>query len=479
MNEDSQVIKAHVPLAQRIGWGMGGLSNYITMQIFFALALPIYQIAFKVDPIKLGIAMAIPRFLDAVTDPLMGYLSDRTRSRWGRRRPYMVAGAALTAVLLPLLWIPPAGGEMVKLVYFTLISCLFSIGVAMHVVPYTALGYELTDDYDERTRVLAWRMYLGLLGVLSMPWVYKATLLLGAYINGNTPGAPLPEVTGAPWVAAGLGLVALVTGLSPVWACRENPAHQSVAAQKISLFDAFRHTLKNTPFVVLMLVNAVIRVGIASIDIVVLYINIYYVCGSKEMAATVGALAGTMIGVLSYISLPLFTWLSVKLGKRTAMIIGLSMGVIGYGMAWYTLNPRWPYAQIISSVFANFGLNGCWLLMSSMVADVCDEDELSTGMRREGFYGAVSCFVEKISFTFASILSGILLRLSGYVPSMADAGVPVDVAIRMKGMLVSIQSVSLLIAIACCVYYPLNRARAIEVRRQLDARRNSRLSALN
>ena len=114
-------------------------------------------------------------------------------------------------------------------------------------------------------------------------------------------------------------------------------------------------------------------------------------CGSKELAAKISGLSGSIGAITSYLSLFLIAWVSVRhWGKRNAMIMGLFFALVGVCSSWWTLTPKWPYLQLISSFISCMGLQGCWLMVSSMVADVCDEDELQTGLRREGVYGAVN-----------------------------------------------------------------------------------------
>ena len=184
------------------------------MSAVVALILPIYNIGFGVSAIWLGIATAIPRFLDAFVDPWMGNVSDNTQSRWGRRRPYMLGGLIVCSILFPLLWMPPFAGEVGRLAWFFTIYVLFTLAYTAFVVPYTALGIELTTDYDERTRVLAWRMFLGLIGGLAVPWLYKLSRL--DVLGGS-------ETAGIQIVGIGVGVAMLIFGLPPVLFVKERP----------------------------------------------------------------------------------------------------------------------------------------------------------------------------------------------------------------------------------------------------------------
>jgi len=259
-----------VALKAKIGWGFGGLADNYIMNSVIQLTMPIYNIALGMDPVRLGIALMVPRIFDAITDPLMGNISDNTRSRWGRRRPYIALGAILSAVLLPLLWMPPVTTETFMFWYFMILGTLYFLMYTVFVVPYTALGYELSSDYDERTRVLAFRMYIGLIGSFTIPWLYKLCLL---------PVFAGDVVLGARWVSAIMGLVIIITGILPVVFCREPKEAQK--QEKIKLLDALVSTFQNKPFLVLLISYIIIICGLFTSAALGLYINIYYVCDGQ------------------------------------------------------------------------------------------------------------------------------------------------------------------------------------------------------
>ena len=452
-----------VPLRIRIGWGVGGLADNFIMNTLGVLVMPIYNIALGMDPVKLGIALFIPRFIDAVIDPLMGNLTDNTRTRWGRRRPYIVAGATLSALLLPLLWMPPWRTETAMFWFLVIGSSIYSVTYTLFSVPYTALGYELTSDYDERTRVLAWRMYIGLLGSLTIPWLYKLCLL--PIFGGDA-------VVGAQWVSAGLAVVILITGIIPAIACRESKESQQQA--QVGFAEAIKYTSRNRPFLILLASYVIIICGLFTSSALGLYVNIYHVCGGdKAFAATIGGIAGTIMALTSYLSLPLVTWISTHWGKRHAMFTGLAFAIVGIASLWFTMTPEMPYLQLVSSFIIGMGLQGCWLMVSSMVADICDEDELETGLRREGMYGAVTSLALQVSLAVTALTGGFALKLSGYDAPTAEASgmVASDVIVMLKALFIGVQCASLLLAVALFIFYPITRARAEETRRILDQRR--------
>jgi GPH family glycoside/pentoside/hexuronide:cation symporter len=460
-------VSDRVPLKIRIAWGFGGLADNYIMNTLNALGLLLYVDFFKVSPVLAGTALFIPRFIDALIDPIVGNISDNTRSRWGRRRPYMVFGAVFSAVLLPLLWMPPfaetagnvwyANGPFLWLV---VMGMIYTLAYTFFVVPYTALGYELTSDYDEKTRVLAWRMYIGLAGSMTVPWLYR-WCTMGFFPN---------EIIGARWVSVVVGAIIIITGLLPVFFCREREdvKHQ----ETIKILDAMKCTLTNKPFLILLVAYLIIIIGLFSAGNLFFFINIYYVCqGDKAFAGELGGLCGTIGAIVSYLSMFIVTAVSVRFSKKVAMIVGLVFALVGAAGCLWALDPRWPYAQVLTTIISMLGLQGCWLMVSSMVADICDEDELLTGLRREGMFGAVNGFALKAALALTSLIGGWLLTFSGFDPNTASAGISIETALMMKNLIIGFQVIALIIAIAVFAFYPISRKRAEETRRLLDKRK--------
>ena len=171
----------------KIAYGAGGLTDYFFLNIPLALAQWIYVIALGMKPQYLGITLAIPKVVGAFCDPIIGPVSDNTRSRLGRRRPYILCGGLLGGLLLPLVWMPPGRSQWELAAWAVLMMSGISVLYSIFTIPYTALGYELSSDYDERTSVLAWRSSIQLGGVLLVAWAYWICL---RPVFGNEIAAP-------------------------------------------------------------------------------------------------------------------------------------------------------------------------------------------------------------------------------------------------------------------------------------------------
>jgi GPH family glycoside/pentoside/hexuronide:cation symporter len=454
----------HVSLRTKVVWGFGGLADNFMFTTMTALGTMVYVNHFKLSPALVGLALGLPRIFDAITDPIVGNMSDNLRSRFGRRRPYMFFGVLGCVVLLPLLWTLPMTETAsnpwysnVPFLYIVVMGSLLALAYTFFVVPYTALGLELTPDYDERTRVLRWRMYIGLFGSLAASWLFR----LAADEYWPNLGA------GAFWVTVWVAAIVLVSGMIPVFGCKEELV---IEQQKpIPFHEAVRYTLSNRPFAILFIAYMMIIFALFSAQSIQPLILQHYVFGGD--AIKLGNFQGTLMTmgvVLSYVSMSIIGWISMRSSKRTAMVSGLTMALVGTALSFVAMDPRWPWMLFATTFVSYLGLQGCWLMVESMTADVCDDDELSSGRRREGMFSAVKGFALKAAQGLTFGLGGYMATMAGYDPGIVDrAGLDEGTAFKMKAALIGFQCVGLLLAVAVIWLYPITRQRAEETQRKL------------
>jgi len=437
-------------------YGSAGLADTFLTYGITTLILPIYNIGLGIDAVLLGWALAVPRILDAITDPLMGNISDNTRSRFGRRRQYVFGGAVLCAVLFPFIWMPPAASQNVVLAYFIGVMCLHAVFYTIFNVPYTALGYEVTSDYDERTRLFAWRFYFATAAGVSIQWLYWLCLKAGE-----------TEVQGVRIVSMVIAVVVLGTGIIPAIFTRERETVKN--QEKVNLLKALKCAVQNRAFVTLVVAYIIIVTTMFSCGVLMLYINIYYLYdGDKVAAGKLTGIAGSIMIGAAFLGMLLMKKISELTGKKTAMLISLGFAITGTVVSWFTLTPKMPYLQIVSGVILGMGVQGCWLLSSSILGDVCDDDERRTGLRQEGLYSAVMGFVNKLAFAFTAIGSGYVLKFSGFVEGQV---VSRQIGYRMKVIFICLQGTGLLVGLLMMALFPIGRKRAEETRRILDERK--------
>ncbi len=455
----------NVPLRTKVTWGFGGLADNFMFNTLTALGTLVYVQHFKFTPEMAGLALAFPRLIDAFTDPWIGNMSDNLKSRFGRRRPLMLIGVLFCALLLPLLW-TPIGLDTVNepwhrniaFFYVCTIGSLLAIAYTLFVVPYTALGFELTPDYDERTRVLRWRMLIGLIGSLSAAWLFS--LAAADYF----PNIGL----GAFWVTIGVSVVVLISGLIPTFGCKENLEIEE--QEPIKILPAIKYTMTNKPFVILFISYVTIIVALFSAQSIAPLIMLHYVFeGSEQAVGKFAGLLGTMAVIISYGSMFFIGYLSSKYNKRAAMMIGLGFVLAGTILNYFAIDPRWPWAMYAAGAVTFIGMQGCWLMIDSMVADVCDDDELQTGRRREGMFSSVKGFALKAAQGLTFGLGGYMATAAGYDQHSVDAsGLDEGTAVKMKALLIGFQALGLVIAIVLMWLYPISRERAEATQRKLE-----------
>lgn len=469
-----------IAFPRKVAYGMGAFVNNILAAAIGGMII-ILNLGLGMNPALVGLVGALPRITDALTDPLMGFISDTTRSRWGRRRPYIFAGAILSGLIYALLWQLPEGrSETFYFWYFLIGSTIFYLAYTIFATPWVALGYELTPDYHERTRLMGVQNFIGQTAYLLSPWFL--------WVMTKKEWFPDP-VDGAGALAIAIGVVAVGFGIIPALALRERfvqAAEVAVAAgtPKESMwratlrntgdfFRGFKTTLRSKPFLKLCLATFLVFNGFIMISSFQTYVIIYYVFGGdQERGATYAGYAGTIGAASTFAVITFITWLSTHIGKRRAFFVSTGISIVGYGIKWFCYNPDIPWLALVPSPLTAFGLGGLFTLMGSMVADVVDVDELETHQRREGMFGSIFWWVVKLGMAAALAAGGYLLNATGF--DVALGGGQTDttlVLMRLCDVLIPMATSA--IAIWAIATYPITEERAREVRTELEKRRGA------
>jgi GPH family glycoside/pentoside/hexuronide:cation symporter len=403
-----------IPFPRRIAYGIGAFVNNLLGAASGGMMI-VLNLGLGMDPALVGWLGALPRLTDAFTDPVMGYISDNTRSRWGRRRPYIFGGAFATAVLFVLLWrLPPGHSEMFYFVYFLVVSIFFFAAYTMFITPWVALGYELTPDYNERTRLMGTQNFIGQIAFTVSPW-FLLIMNSGRFFR-NEAGEP-DQVAGAFGLAAVIGLVTIALGILPAIFLRERMAavaeteraahaHPGFLKSMASFFAGFSTTLKSGPFMKLCVTAFLVFNGFMLIASFQYYVIIYYVMGGDEIAGAKWAgLAGTVGAVANFAIVAGMVWLGTRIGKRRALMLAIAMSIVGFALKWVCYRPDIPWLVVVPAPLISFGLGGLFTLVPSMIADVVDVDELETHERREGMYGSIFWWMVKLGMSAALAMS--------------------------------------------------------------------------
>jgi len=463
-----------IPLPLKLVYGLGAFVNN-TLAAAVGGMMIVLNLGLGLSPALVGLLGALPRLTDALTDPLMGYISDKTRSHWGRRRPYILFGAIAAGVAYALLWqLPAEKSTTFYFTYFLVGSLIFYLAYTIYATPWVALGYELTPDYHERTRLMGVQNFIGNIAYMISPY-FLAIMYMPVF--GDV-------VTGASYLAIIIGVVVICLGVLPAIFLRErfkDIAATEEAEQKgsgaghviMDFLRGFGKTLKFKPFLKLCLATFLVFNGFILIASFQPYVIIYYVFGGDQEAASmfVGH-SGLIQAITALVVIVFVTWLATKIGKRRAFYVSTGVSMIGYALKWFCYTPDNPWLILIPAPLMAFGLAGLFTLMPSMIADVVDMDELSTHERREGMYGSIFWWVVKLGQSVAIFGGGLLLVGTGFDVDFGGSQAPETIRL-MRLCDAFIPFVASGIAIWSIASYTITEEKAHEVRAQLEARRGT------
>ncbi len=468
-----------ISLTHKLIYGLGAFVNNLLAAAIGGMVI-VLNLGLGMNPALVGLLGALPRLTDAITDPLMGYISDNTRSKWGRRRPYIFVGAILAGVIFALLWQLPRGqSEAYYFWYFLAGSLIFYLGYTIFATPWVALGYEMTPDYHERTRLMGVQNFIGQLAYVVAPW-----FLL--FMQNETYFDDM--VDGAAGLAIIIAVVTIVVGIMPAIFLRERfrdfPVAEdqeekagnaaAVIVRNIRDFvGGFVKTLKFTPFLKLCAATFLVFNGFMLISSFQFYVIIYYVFGGdKVLGAEYAGYAGSLGAISTFLVIFFVTWLATRIGKRRAFYVAIGVSMVGYALKWVCYNPEMPLMLLLPAPLLAFGLGGLFTLMPSMIADVVDMDELQTNERREGMYGSIFWWVVKLGMAAALAAGGFLLNATGF--DVALEGNQAESTIFMMRVFDAfIPFLSSGVAIWAIATFSITEERAHEIRLELEQRRGS------
>ncbi len=448
-----------LPRSEKVAWGSGALADCFMNNSLNMLAMPIYNMALGVPATTIGWAMGIPRLWDAFSDPLMGHISDNARTRWGRRRPFIFLGTLLCTLFFALMWMPPTGLSTKALGnYFLVLALCYYTAYTIFSVPWISLGLELSPDYNERTRVQAWRSFFNNIGGLLVASMWWLSFQLGG--GDQMRGLRIETLI--------LGGVVLVSGLIPAFFAKERTHEEG--KPKVALISGFMTTIKNRSFLLLAGLTLTVIMGIYLTGPFEGYLLACHVYKTQELASKLHMHGNWFYQILSLLLIPVVSGVATKIGKKHTLLIGIGLAIASYLVTWIAYNPQWPYLFLLCKLFAAPGLACVWILTSSMLADVCDEDELVTGHRREGMFTAVYGWLVKLGFSTVFILCGYMASFSGYVPELKGEQTA-EVILKMRLLLTIVPTVILTAAAVMTAFYPITEQLANANRAELEKRR--------
>lgn len=462
-----------VPMVQKAAFGAGHLVNNLlpgSLGIFMFFLLT----AFGMDPFLAGLLGGLPRLYDAITDPIMGFISDNTKSRFGRRRPYIFIGAILSGTLFAVLWqLHPDNSQMYNFWYFLIFSLIYLTGNTIFSTPLIGLGYEMTSDYNERTRLMAFSQTMGQIAWMIVPWFW---VLIA------NPNLFETQAVGVRRLSVIVGGICMVLGVLPAIFCKGIDASHMENRKEINfrtLFSNLKDLLKgivqvsqNKPFMRLCGATFLVFNGFQMVASFSYFIIVFYMFkGDYGLAGNWPAWFSTVSAIVTaFLVIPVISALATRFGKRQAFIISTFISIIGYGLKWWGFNTTNPWLIFMPIPLMSFGIGGLFTLMMSMTADVCDLDELNNGMpRKEGTFGAIYWWMVKLGQALALVLGGLVLKLVGFDQNAAVQAGETITKLRLAD--ITIPAITAFLAIVIMWRYDLTEEKAREIKEELVARR--------
>jgi GPH family glycoside/pentoside/hexuronide:cation symporter len=396
-----------LPLRLKLLFSTGDLSTSIPLAI-----LMFFQLYFMTDvaglrPDYAGWAVGIGKLWDAVNDPLIGLISDRIRTRWGRRRGLLLFGAVPLGLTFMLMWLVPPLGPLALTAYYTLTFILFDTIFTIIHVSFNALTPELTDDYDERSTLNGYRTAFSITGTLGA--IIFATVISWYAADKRLTFAIL---------GIGLGLVCIIPPLIVFKVTREKPSEE--LPEPMPVWKALTTTLSNRPFWLIMGLYLLSWTTASILSATLVYFANYYLKVPDQSNYFVLVAEGAAI-----VFVPVVVWLSRKLDKRRAFILGsITWAVVLIGLSAIRAD-QLVLAYILAGL-SGFGIATAYIVPWAMVPDIIEFDEAETGERREGSYYAFFSFFQKMATGVAVWGMGQAFAATGYLNPQQGQPLPVQ-----------------------------------------------------
>lgn len=463
-----------IPRLTKIVYGTGdwGMAAFNTLrQIFYAIFL---TDVVGLDPRLASFAAFIGVIWDAINDPLVGAWSDKLRTRWGRRRPFLLLFAIPYGLaFLMLWWAPPWKSQILLMIHVMLAYALSDTFQTLVVVPFHALTPEMTSDYDERTSLASYRMFFNFLASLAAgvaaPMIVDATLA-----GGGT------QQQGYVIASAIFGATSIIPYLLIFFAVREKVPPEA-QPREVSLRETVRQVWENVPF---RYATAIYMLNWVTFDLVAAvlpFFLVYWIAQGNlllKMPVIGMPIESAVLGIMAVLAipvLPIWSWAAQRFGKRPTYLVAIAFWALIL-MSLLVVPPMHMGLVVIMAVLMSFSYSAAHMLPDAIFPDVIDWDELRTGERHEGIYYGAKNFIRKLTTAFALFVALQVLGWLGYQqpPETATLFRQPDAVITGVRILVSPVATALLVALLVVTwFYPLDRRRYERVRRLL-ARRQRR-----
>ncbi|MGC1479531.1 MAG: MFS transporter [Chthoniobacterales bacterium] len=421
-----------------------------------------------------GSVLLIGKLWDAFNDPLIGWLSDRTRSRWGRRLPWMVASAIPFALFFVLLWVVPGFAakdhQLALFLYYTVVAVLYSTCYTALALPHSSLTAELSSDYDERSRITGSRMAFSLGGSVGGLLIAQAVFTIFA----DAPKTFQYLVFALAIAIVSLGAVAAcVTG---VWRFVVDRDRQRIAIAlpeaAMPVSEQIRVIFSNRPFLIVCGIYLTSWLAMQfTATILPFYVESVMGLPSTRFPLLALAVQGTAL-----LLIPVWSRLSVRIGKQPVYFYGMSCWIVAQVGLLFLPRGNEPLLFVMA-VVAGIGISVCYLIPNAMLPDTIEYDELQTGRRREGVFYGFFVFLQKLALALGTFIVGQALATAGYISSGPGQAAPVQPDSALTAIRIAIgplPAAALVLGMLLTWAYPITKARHAEILAELARRRELR-----
>ncbi len=445
-------MKNKLPTWRKWMYGSGDFGFSITSTIVGAYFLFFLVNVVGIRPGIAGIAFFIGRLWDVINDPLFGYISDHTRTRWGRRRPFLLFGPIPFAIAFSLMWWrPPIQGDIALVVYYAIVYVIYDAAATMIYMPYFALTPELTSDYDERTSITSVRAFFSILGSI------VAFIIPGLIVNRFIP----EHASNVLLMGVIFGAISALPLFIVFFGTRERP--EFMQQKQPGLWESIRSSVQNRPFVfsTILYIFTWLTIDILQTILIFFIANVIYRETDQPL------IMGTIFGV-AILALPFWTWTSRRLNKRLAYILGMAF-FAAVLLVLFNMTPTTPlWLILILCVLAGIGVSAAHVIPWAIIPDAIEYGELKTGKRSEGMFYSLISLAQKTASALAILLVSQLLD-AGYVQNSMVQSASTTLNIRL--LTGPVPAVLMCMGILFAILYPLGRERYTEIALELEERR--------
>jgi glycoside/pentoside/hexuronide:cation symporter, GPH family len=447
---------AHLKTGEKLSFGVADVGASLTFVAINTWLLYFLINIAGLEPLLAGLVFMIGRIFDAITDPIMGVISDRLKPKIGRK-PFIAWGAIPLGISFALLWLVPEASQLVKFILATLAFMLFSLLYTIVQMPYMALIPELTEDYDERTDLSSYRAAFGTLA--SLLAVAVPPIIVGFF----NPKTELSQTSSQGWLWMGLifGLIASISYLVMVAGVKEPKCIQA-SLENPDFLGEFRSAFKIYGLPQIFVLFIIITIGMMIVNSILPFFleSSLRITGNNQ-----SIVLGTLF-LVAILVFPLWNILATRLGKRTALILGLLILASSLLLlVGFTTPGKISVYLMVLTALAGVGLSAVLLFPWAMLPDVVEFDELYTGRRREGLIYALFTFGQKIAGSIGVFSNAIVASVFGYRQGVIEQSATTVSAIRwMAG---PVAALVFLISIFFVLRFPITKAKHYEARLKL------------